>query len=106
VRPFGSVRPIGDKLFFTTGNKKSVYKQLVANPKIEICAYGKDGATLRFSGLAVAEEGEEEKNAFFASMGARAPSNRESEGESVVFSITQAKGVIRYGDGQIQDFEL
>lgn len=38
VRPFGAVTEFEDKLYFVTANNKNVYKQLIANPKVEVCA--------------------------------------------------------------------
>ena len=39
VRPFGTAEIFEGKLYIQTGKVKNVYKQLVANPKAEICAY-------------------------------------------------------------------
>ncbi len=50
VRPFGFVMECGGKLAFCTGNNKPVYKQLAANPKVEIAATDKDCNTLRITG--------------------------------------------------------
>lgn len=37
VRPFGTVAIFEDKLYIQTGKVKEVSKQMMANPKIEIC---------------------------------------------------------------------
>lgn len=39
VRPFGTVNIFEDKLYIQTGKIKSVSKQLMKNPKVEICAF-------------------------------------------------------------------
>jgi len=39
VRPFGTVLIFEDKLYIQTGKVKNVSKQMMANPKIEICAF-------------------------------------------------------------------
>lgn len=53
VRPFGFVMKYENRLYFCTGSMKPVYRQLVANPKFELCAdAGRDG-WLRVSGEAV-----------------------------------------------------
>lgn len=39
VRPFGTVNLFEDKLYIQTGKVKDVSKQMIANPKIEICAF-------------------------------------------------------------------
>jgi uncharacterized pyridoxamine 5'-phosphate oxidase family protein len=38
VRPFGTVNIFEGKLYIQTGKVKAVSKQMMANPKIEICA--------------------------------------------------------------------
>jgi uncharacterized pyridoxamine 5'-phosphate oxidase family protein len=50
VRPMGLVLDFEGKLCFGTNNKKEMYKQLKANPKMEIAATLTDGKTLRISG--------------------------------------------------------
>lgn len=39
VRPFGTAEIFEGKLYIQTGKSKNVYKQLLANPKAEICAF-------------------------------------------------------------------
>lgn len=39
VRPFGTVNIFEGKLYIQTGKSKAVSKQIMANPKIEICAF-------------------------------------------------------------------
>ena len=41
VRPFGTVDIYNDKLTIQTGLKKSVAKQMIKNPNVEICAFDK-----------------------------------------------------------------
>lgn len=55
VRPFGTAHLFGGKLYIQTGKKKSVAKQLAANPKAEICAF-KDGKWLRVAGELVEDD--------------------------------------------------
>ncbi len=38
VRPFGTVLIFENKLYIQTGKVKNVSKQMMKNPKIEICA--------------------------------------------------------------------
>ena len=46
VRPFGTAEIFEGKLYIQTGKVKNVYKQIIANPKAEICAF-KDGKWIR-----------------------------------------------------------
>lgn len=55
VRPFGTVAVFEDKLYIQTGLVKPVAKQMIANPKIEICAMY-DNKWIRVAGEAVLDE--------------------------------------------------
>ena len=39
VRPFGTINLFDEKLYIQTGKIKDVSKQMMTNPKIEICAF-------------------------------------------------------------------
>ncbi len=52
VRPFGVVNICDNKLYIQTGRRKNVSKQILANPKVEICAV-KDGKWIRISGILI-----------------------------------------------------
>ena len=60
VRPFGTVEIFEDRLYIQTGKVKETYKQLVANPNAEICAF-KDGKWLRISGKLIPDDRREAK---------------------------------------------
>jgi pyridoxamine 5'-phosphate oxidase len=49
VRPIGTFHVDENGLVFSTQSDKDVYKQLVANPEIEVC-YFAEGTTVRVSG--------------------------------------------------------
>ncbi|HPV87697.1 MAG TPA: pyridoxamine 5'-phosphate oxidase family protein [Bacteroidales bacterium] len=57
VRPFGTAVIFEQKLYIQTGRKKNVARQMLTNPKVEICAYdpGK-GIWLRIEAIVVADE--------------------------------------------------
>ena len=64
VRPFGTALIFEDKLYIQTGKVKSVSKQMLANPKIEICAFsGENGKWIRIQALAVEDDRIEPKEA-------------------------------------------
>lgn len=50
-RPFGFHMLVGDKLYFGCGTFKNVWKQLVANPKVEVLAVN-GGEFMRYDGEA------------------------------------------------------
>lgn len=49
LRPFGAVSSFEGKLYIITNNQKSVYRQMLANPKVEICGMV-DGTWIRVAG--------------------------------------------------------
>ena len=50
-RPFGLQILVDDKLYFGCGTFKNVYRQLLANPKVEVLALY-NGELIRYDGLA------------------------------------------------------
>ena len=56
LRPLGAHLEMGDKVIFDVGDFKNVYKQMVANPKVEIAACKPDGHWLRYTGKVVFED--------------------------------------------------
>ena len=62
VRPFGTVDIFEDKLYIQTGKSKNVSKQILANPKFEICAF-KGGEWIRIAGVLVEDDRREARQA-------------------------------------------
>ncbi len=57
VRPFGTAAIYENHLYIQTGKRKNVAKQMVANPKVEICAFDKaSGTWLRIAATVVPDE--------------------------------------------------
>ncbi|OAV72771.1 hypothetical protein Barb6_00843 [Bacteroidales bacterium Barb6] len=50
VRPFGAVAEINGKVYLSTANNKECFKQIIANPKVQIAAMLDDWKWLRISG--------------------------------------------------------
>ena len=55
VRPFGTVLIFENKLYIQTGKVKNVAKQIMKNPKIEICAVT-GGKAIRVEAVAVEDD--------------------------------------------------
>ena len=55
LRPLGAHMEIDGKIIFGVGDFKNVYKQMIANPLVEIAACKADGHWLRYTGKAVFE---------------------------------------------------
>ena len=60
VRPFGTIDLFEDKLYIQTGKVKEVSKQIQANPKVELCAFG-EGTWVRLAGTLVRDDRVEAK---------------------------------------------
>lgn len=55
VRPFGTAHIFEGRLYIQTGKVKDVSKQLMANPKAEICAF-KNGEWIRIAGELIEDD--------------------------------------------------
>jgi uncharacterized pyridoxamine 5'-phosphate oxidase family protein len=55
IRPLGAHLETDGKVMFGVGDFKDVYKQMKANPQVEIVACKQDGHWLRYTGTAVFE---------------------------------------------------
>lgn len=68
VRPFGAVINYEGKLYFATNNTKPVFKQLVANPNVEISTTSTKGEWIRLTGKAIFDSRREAKAAMLEAM--------------------------------------
>ena len=67
VRPFGAITYFEDNLYICTSNQKRVFKQILENPKIELCGITKDGNSwLRVQAVAVLDSRREARVAMLA----------------------------------------
>ena len=66
VRPFGTANIFEDKLYIQTGKSKDVSKQMMKNPKIEICAMN-GGECIRIQAIAVEDDRVEAKQSMLDS---------------------------------------
>ena len=55
VRPFGTAEIFDNHLYIQTGKKKDVFKQIEANPYVELCAFN-NGTWIRISGKLVLDD--------------------------------------------------
>lgn len=62
TRPFGVVCAFEEKLYIATNNQKSVFDQMIKNPKVEICAMNQ-GTWIRVEGYAVHDDRREARSA-------------------------------------------
>ena len=89
VRPFGTVDIFDGYLTIQTGKSKDVAKQMIADPKIEICAF--DGsAWLRLAGKAVMDDSVEAVSHMLDSYPDLKAMYAPGDGNATVFKITEA----------------
>lgn len=56
VRPMGAIDVYDDKLYFQTANTKNLFKQMIANPKVEFCTMGPGGTWIRIQADAIHDD--------------------------------------------------
>lgn len=61
VRPFGAVFEYEGKLYIVTNNTKKCFKQMLENPKVEMCGMNKKGQWIRVTGEVVNDDRREVK---------------------------------------------
>ena len=93
VRPFGTIEIFEDKLYIQTGKKKDVYKQILNNPNVEICAF-KDGKWIRLSGELVSDDRVEAKKDMLDKNPSLRGMYNENDDNTIVLYFKNAKAVI------------
>ena len=92
VRPFGTVDLFEDKIYIQTGKVKEVSKQMMANPKIEICAF--DGGTwIRIAATAVEDDRIEAQEHMLDSYPNLKANYQPGDGNTQVFYLKDATAV-------------
>ena len=93
VRPFGAVAVFEDKLYLITGKGKSVFAQLLANPKVEISGMAGD-RWLRLSATAVRDDRVEAKAAMLEQNRDLRAMYSENDGVMEVLYLKDARAAI------------
>lgn len=93
VRPFGTIDLFQGKLYIQTGLKKDVAKQLLANPKAEICAFT-DGAWIRVSGNLILDDNREARKHMLDNYPNLRGMYNEDDGNCAVFCFSDAVATI------------
>ena len=92
VRPFGAVIGFRDRLYFVTSNQKDVYKQLKANPKVEICGTV-NGDWMRITGELTEDDNREAKLAMLAEYPQLGGMYAPDDGKMTMFYFSSGKAV-------------
>lgn len=89
VRPFGTAHIFEGKLYIQTGKCKPVSKQILENPKVELCAF-KDGAWLRVAGELVEDDRVEARKSMLDAYSELRAMYDENDGNTQVFYLKNA----------------
>ena len=93
VRPFGTAHLYEGKLYIQTGKVKDVSKQLLANPKAEICAF-KDGKWIRVAGELVEDDRVEARQSMLDAYPSLQQMYSADDGNTQVFYFKNATATI------------
>ena len=89
VRPFGTVNIFDGKLYIQTGKVKPTYKQIKANPNVEISAF-MDGQWIRLKGKLVEDDRREAKKSMLDAYPELRGMYNEDDGNTVVLYFKDA----------------
>ena len=89
VSPFVTAHIFEDKLYIQTGKVKPTSKQLLANPKAEICAF-KDGSWIRIAGELVEDDRVEARKSMLDAYPELRRMYDENDGNTQVFYFKNA----------------
>ena len=103
VRPFGTANIYDGKLYIQTGLKKNVAKQLLANPKAEICAMS-GGQWIRIEGKLVLDESFEAQKSMLDAHPNLRGMYAENDGNTAVFYFEDATATIAGFSGEPETF--
>ena len=105
VRPLGAHVEMDGKEYFTVGDFKPVYRQMVENPLVEIVAFtAGDSKWLRYTGKAVFEDNKQvEEKIFEAIPSLRQAYSPESGRHMMIFTLQDATANIIDMAGNIEE---
>jgi uncharacterized pyridoxamine 5'-phosphate oxidase family protein len=90
VRPFGTVDVFDGKLYIQTGRSKDVYKQMLADPRIELCAFDGEMSWVRVSAKAVTDDNIEAEKHMLDAYPELAGRYQPGDGNNVVLYLADA----------------
>lgn len=93
VRPFGTAHIFEGKLYIQTGKAKDVSRQLLANPKAEICAF-KKGEWIRIAGELIEDDRVEARQSMLDAYPSLQKMYAADDGNTQVFYFRNARATI------------
>lgn len=107
VRPFGALNVFEDKLYIQTGASKAVAQQMVANPKVEICAMdGSGGGWIRVTGKLIVDDRREAKQSMLDAMPQLAGMYSADDPNTMVLYFTDAVAKVESFGGEPKVYEF
>lgn len=106
VRPFGAVFEYEGKLYTATNNTKECFKQMLKNPKIEICGVNKKGQWIRVSGEVANDDRREVRVACLEAMPSAKNMYNPDDGIFTVLYFTKGTATISSFTDEPETFEL
>ncbi len=101
LRPLGFKAMVDGKLIFAVGSHKDVYKQMVANPLVEINALNDKMQWLRYSGKVVFEEDPKYGEILFEAIPSLRAVYEAAGARPMAFHLEDAKADIRSVSGEV-----
>ena len=93
VRPFSTVAEFEGNAYICCGNYKEIYKQISANPKIELCGMYDGGTWLRVSAVAVEDNRKEVQQAVLDDPTGLKQLYTAGDGRFVTYKLTEVKAL-------------
>ena len=90
VRPFGTIAKFEGRLYTQTGKVKPVSDQMLAHPRVAICAMGDDGSWLRIEADAMVDDRVEARQAVLDEHPELAGMYAADDGNCEVFALENA----------------
>lgn len=107
VRAFGTADIFEGKLYMLTGKVKNVYKQLIANPKAEICCYNPGtGQWLRICGELIPDERIEAKSFVLEKNPSLKSSYKADDDNIIVFYFRNATATVSSFAGDVEKYQF
>lgn len=93
VRPFSTIAEFEGNAYICCGNHKEIYKQLSANPHIELCGMYDGGNWIRVTAVAEEDARLEAQQAVLDDPTGPSQLYRAGDGRFVVYRLTQVKAL-------------
>ena len=93
VRPFSSIAEFEGNAYICSGNYKDIYKQIKANPHVELCGMYDGGTWLRVAATCVEDERIEAQQAVLDDPTGPSQLYKAGDGRFVVFKLTDVRAL-------------